>query len=87
MLGNVKSFVKSYLAATALTFVNSYNSQRFDMEPTTFTKRLNIALKESGLSQADVSRHCGVSTASVSNWFTGVSKSGIPLRVLPVLCT
>ena len=46
------------------------------MEPRTFTERLNVALKQAdGVSQADLARHCGVSTASVSNWFTGITKS------------
>ena len=46
------------------------------MEPTTFTQRLNIALKHAdGVSQSDIARECGISTASVSNWLTGISKS------------
>lgn len=43
---------------------------------TTFTERINQALSEAeGIKQIDLARACGVSTASVSAWFSGDTKS------------
>ena len=42
----------------------------------TFTARINKALREAGdVTHADLARVCGISSASVSNWFTGETKS------------
>jgi transcriptional regulator with XRE-family HTH domain len=42
----------------------------------TFTERLNQALSEAeGVKQIDLARACGVSTASVSAWFSGGTRS------------
>lgn len=42
----------------------------------TLAERLQSALdRNSSLSQADLARACGISSASVSNWFTGETKS------------
>lgn len=42
----------------------------------TLAERIRKALDESGgVTQADIARACGISTASVNNWFTGATKS------------
>lgn len=41
-----------------------------------FTERINQALEQApGVRQADLARACGISTASVNNWFSGATKS------------
>jgi phage repressor protein C with HTH and peptisase S24 domain len=42
----------------------------------TFTERIREAMALAhGVKQADLARACGISTASVNNWFSGLSKS------------
>lgn len=42
----------------------------------TLAERINQALRQAGdVTQADIARACGISTASVNNWFTGATKS------------
>jgi len=40
-----------------------------------FTDRITEALTDSGLKQADLARACGISSASVANWFSGATQS------------
>lgn len=44
-------------------------------EKTTLAERLTLALSDSGLKKSDIARLCSISPASVSDWFTGKSKS------------
>lgn len=44
-------------------------------EKTTLSERLTFALSESGLKKSDIARLCSISPASVSDWFSGKSKS------------
>ena len=41
----------------------------------TLAERMSEALKESGMTQRELARACGVSPASVNNWLSGQTKS------------